>query len=160
LYEAAAGHIGLGDWTSAGQLMGLAAYELFVQPAAGDSGCGLGAAMECARRAGRQPANGERSANVALGPAFDDVEIRATLDACGLRYRFRGDDIVESVASAIASGQCVGWFQGCLEAGPRALGQRSILAHPGTPSHSTASTATSSTESRGGRLPPASWQAR
>ncbi|MGB6164297.1 MAG: carbamoyltransferase C-terminal domain-containing protein [Pseudonocardiaceae bacterium] len=104
--------------------------DLFVQPAAGDAGCAIGAALECVRRAGRLAIPGRGLDSVALGPSFDDCAIRKTLDSCQLRYTYYGDDIVEPIAAALASDAVVGWFQGPTEAGPRALGQRSILANP------------------------------
>ncbi|GLL02125.1 carbamoyltransferase family protein [Dactylosporangium matsuzakiense] len=108
------------------------ATEFFVQPAAGDAGCAIGAALEHVRRAGRLSVPGVAMRSAALGPAFDDGAIGAVLDACGVRYAYHGDDIVAPVARALAADRIVGWFQGATEAGPRALGQRSILANPGT----------------------------
>jgi carbamoyltransferase len=108
------------------------ATELFVQPAAGDAGCAIGAALEHVRQAGRLSLPRTPMRSAALGPSFDDGAIRGTLDAFGLRYSYHGDDIVTPVAQALAASRIVGWFQGAAEAGPRALGQRSILANPGT----------------------------
>jgi carbamoyltransferase len=108
------------------------ATELFVQPAAGDAGCAIGAALEHVRQAGRLSLPRVPMRSAALGPSFDDGAIRGTLDAFGLRYSYHGDDIVTPVAQALAASRIVGWFQGAAEAGPRALGQRSILANPGT----------------------------
>jgi carbamoyltransferase len=106
------------------------ATEMFVQPAAGDAGCGLGAALECARRAGRLVIPGPAMTTTALGPSFTDDAVKATLDAYHLRYRYYGDEIADHVAIALADGSIAGWFQGPCEAGPRALGNRSILADP------------------------------
>lgn len=63
------------------------------------------------------------------GPAFSDSEIKATLDGAKLNYRKVGDPAREA-AGLIAEGKILGWFQGAAEAGPRALGNRSILADP------------------------------
>jgi carbamoyltransferase len=67
--------------------------------------------------------------HVQVGPQYDDVEIEAVLRRNGLSYR-RCDDIADEVATLVADGRVVGWFQGRMEAGPRALGGRSILADP------------------------------
>src|SRR5207248_4427490 len=66
------------------------------------------------------------------GPAFDDEQIRRALDARGVRYRM-SDSVEESACEAaaiVAGGGVVGWFQGAMEYGPRALGHRSIVADP------------------------------
>ena len=67
--------------------------------------------------------------HVQYGPAYDDAAIEAVLRRNGLCYR-RSDDIAEAAAALVAEGKVVGWFQGRMEAGPRALGGRSILADP------------------------------
>ncbi len=70
-----------------------------------------------------------------LGPAFGLDEIRATLDAEGARYETLADDaLIDTAAEALAGGQAVGWFQGRMEFGPRALGNRSILGDARSPS--------------------------
>ena len=106
--------------------------DLFVQPAAGDAGCALGAALECARRRGDLTVPGPRQTHTLLGPDHDDTAIETALHAIGARYSSRAD-IAPSVARRIARGQVIGWFQGRAEAGPRALGARSILADPRSP---------------------------
>src|SRR5207245_9803501 len=69
-----------------------------------------------------------------LGPSESDAEVAASLDARGARYRVLSDrELVETTARRIAEGSVVGWFQGRLEFGPRALGGRSILADPRDP---------------------------
>ena len=69
-----------------------------------------------------------------LGPEFSRDEIRATLDAAGARYETLADDaLIETTADALATGKAVGWFQGRMEFGPRALGNRSILADARSP---------------------------
>ncbi|HTY56427.1 MAG TPA: carbamoyltransferase C-terminal domain-containing protein [Candidatus Binataceae bacterium] len=117
-----------------GKLFGATAFErMYVQPAAGDEGLALGAALYAHHRL--QP-NAQRFhlASAALGPSFDEGEIRAALDARGLRFvRLDQRALIERSAEAIEQGEVVGWFQGAMEWGPRALGARSILAHPGLP---------------------------
>jgi carbamoyltransferase len=104
--------------------------ELFVQPVAGDAGCAIGAALECARRRGDLTLPGAALRDAALGPGFSDEDIRTALDACGMPYTEHGPDLPAATARHLADGAIVGWFQGRMEAGPRALGQRSILADP------------------------------
>jgi carbamoyltransferase len=66
-----------------------------------------------------------------LGPAFTDDSVRSALDAFGARYRVvPEDELIATTARALADGKAVGWFQGRMEFGPRALGARSILADP------------------------------
>ena len=67
--------------------------------------------------------------HVQYGPAYDDAAIEEVLRRNGLCYR-RCDDIADAAAALVAEGKVVGWFQGRMEAGPRALGGRSILADP------------------------------
>ncbi|MFE6272327.1 carbamoyltransferase C-terminal domain-containing protein [Streptomyces goshikiensis] len=102
--------------------------ELFVQPAAGNAGCAIGAALEAARRRGDLTLPGPAMTTAALGPAFTPGPIRSALDDLGLPYRDLGDDLVTAAAGHLAPGRGIGWFQGRMEAGPRALGRRSILA--------------------------------
>lgn len=110
--------------------------EIFVQPASGDAGGALGAALLGAQheRPGLRPerAGGRDAMRAALlGPAYSDDEVRAAIDACGLRARWLSDaEIDEATADLLARGSIVGWFQGAMEFGPRALGGRSILADP------------------------------
>jgi carbamoyltransferase len=106
------------------------ARALFVQPVAGDAGCAIGAALEAVRRRGRLVLPGPRLVSAGLGPAYADSEIAAVLDHCKIGRRDAGDHVAEVAAAALACGAIVGWFQGRCEAGPRALGHRSILADP------------------------------
>ncbi|MDO8544523.1 MAG: carbamoyltransferase [Opitutaceae bacterium] len=106
--------------------------DIFVQPAPGDAGGALGAALLVHHQLLDQPRvtsgrDGMRGA--LLGPAFRDDEIRALLDRRGMRYeRIAGEsELLRVVAAAVAAGQVVGWFHGRMEFGPRALGARSIL---------------------------------
>jgi carbamoyltransferase len=101
--------------------------EVWVQPAAGDAGTALGGAAAVAQRLG-DSVRPMRSA--ALGREWSDVELRAALERARLPYE-EPDDVAEVVAGALADNAIVAWFQGRSEYGPRALGHRSLLAHPG-----------------------------
>lgn len=102
-------------------------HEIWVQPAAHDSGAGLGAALVVAQKAGDDVRKEMRTA--ALGTAFDDDHCREAVRAAGVRWS-EPPSIVDAVAETLAGGAIVGWFQGRAEFGPRALGHRSILADP------------------------------
>lgn len=152
--------------------------EVWVQPAAGDAGTALGAALWVDARERRQadsahapaepparpeeavaaatlstasggkaevegPLTGERGSfalaprvwsmqHAYLGPAFTDEEIEALLQWAQLDYR-RSDDVAEDTARLLADNKIIGWFQGRMEFGPRALGARSLLASPVDP---------------------------
>lgn len=106
------------------------ASEIFVQPASGDAGCAIGAALECVRRTGRLQIPGLRQISSAWGPAFTDAQISAILKELQISHSYHGDDIATVAAQHIAQGAIIGWFQGPAEAGPRALGNRSILGDP------------------------------
>ncbi|HVD78841.1 MAG TPA: carbamoyltransferase [Vicinamibacteria bacterium] len=107
--------------------------ELFVQPAAGDAGGAVGVAHYLYNTLGKQP-RGPAWTHAYLGPEYDDAEIREYLDGAGATYRVLSDgDIVRETARHIADGNVIGWFQGRMEFGPRALGGRSILADPRDP---------------------------
>ena len=105
------------------------ADRLFVQPLSYDAGVALGAAMLSADRAGDDCRFVME--HVQYGPAYDDAAIEEVLRRNGLCYR-RCDDIAEAAADLLSAGKVVGWFQGRMEAGPRALGGRSIIADPRT----------------------------
>jgi carbamoyltransferase len=103
----------------------------FVQPAASDDGVALGAALA------PYVDNGGRLPNKAMrhgywGPAFDDAAIESALRTYKLKY-VKVNDVAASAAEMLAVGKIVGWFQGRMEFGPRALGSRSILADPRDP---------------------------
>jgi carbamoyltransferase len=131
--------------------------RVWVQPAAGDAGTALGAALwvDARERRGLDEDDGAPSegpegsdaksgavftlaprrwamAHPYLGPAFDDAEIEALLKWAQLRYR-RADDVAEATAELLAQNKIVAWFQGRMEFGPRALGARSLLASPVDP---------------------------
>jgi len=100
--------------------------RLFVQPASHDAGTSLGAAVYVAHKLGDCIAPMK---DVYLGPSFTDAEIEAALKRKGMAYK-RSADIEKEAAELIASGKVIGWFQGRMEFGPRALGNRSILGNP------------------------------
>jgi carbamoyltransferase len=110
--------------------------ELWVQPAAGDAGSALGAALWWWHGVEGRPrtADGARDAmgGAALGPSFAPDEVGAWLDGAGVPWRRVGDEgeLAGEVAARLADGAVVGWFEGRMELGPRALGHRSILADP------------------------------
>jgi carbamoyltransferase len=100
--------------------------DVWVQPAAGDSGTALGAALAVAAELG-EPIAPMPSAQ--LGRGWTDEQIAAVLDTAGVLYE-RPDDFAATVGDALADNQLVGWFQGRAEFGPRALGGRSLLVDP------------------------------
>jgi carbamoyltransferase len=102
--------------------------ELYVPPCASDAGVALGAAFLAHLRA-TGTLEREELKTAALGPSYDDAEVLAALDAAGLRAR-KLDDPARETARLLAAGKIVGWFQGRMEFGQRALGSRSILADP------------------------------
>jgi carbamoyltransferase len=105
--------------------------EVFIQPAAGDDGAALGAAFQaCRERDGTNPPT--PVGHVFWGPDYDDAAIERALRAAGAHWR-REPDIASAAAMLLARGKIVGWFQGRMEMGPRALGARSILADPRSP---------------------------
>ncbi|MGZ6825435.1 MAG: carbamoyltransferase family protein [Mycobacteriales bacterium] len=103
--------------------------DVWVQPAAGDSGTALGAALHVAHALGDSCAP---MGTAALGRGWDDDELEAWLQTARVPYT-RPRDIAVEVAECLAADGIVAWFQGRAEYGPRALGQRSLLAHPGFP---------------------------
>jgi carbamoyltransferase len=103
--------------------------RVWVQPAAGDSGTALGAAMQVAWELGDRVAP---MRTAALGRGFDDDELASALSTAGVEFT-RPDDIADAVAGVLADNGVVAWFQGRSEFGPRALGHRSLLADPRNP---------------------------
>ena len=106
--------------------------KLWLQPAAGDAGGALGAALVAHHLYKEQPRtlNGARDAmrGSYLGPAFPQPDVERRLSAAGARFHVLSDDeTIERCARALADGKAVGWHQGRMEFGPRALGGRSIL---------------------------------
>ena len=110
--------------------------RIWIQPAAGDAGTALGAALLVdtreRRREDGQPGDRWQMTHAFLGPAFDDAEIEAFLRWSKLPYR-RLADVAEEVADILEQDRVIGWYQGPMEFGPRALGARSILASPISP---------------------------
>ncbi|RJG08032.1 carbamoyltransferase [Noviherbaspirillum cavernae] len=103
--------------------------RVWVQPASGDSGTSLGAALWIdAERSGASRPHW-RMDHAFLGPAYDDGEIEVFLKQTKLPYR-RAGDLAGEVADLLTQNKVIGWFQGRMEFGPRALGARSILASP------------------------------
>jgi carbamoyltransferase len=100
--------------------------RIWVQPAAGDAGTALGAAMQVAAQLGDtvSPMRG-----AALGRGFSDMDLARCLEDAGVAYE-RSADVAEAVADALSRDEIVAWFQGRSEWGPRALGHRSLLADP------------------------------
>jgi carbamoyltransferase len=112
--------------------------DIWVQPAAGDAGTALGAALwvDAQQRPGPGSSPGARRwrmEHAFLGPGYADDEVEQLLREAKLAYR-RPADIVQETARLLAGNKVVGWFQGRMEFGPRALGARSILASPIDPS--------------------------
>jgi len=103
--------------------------SIFVQPAASDRGLALGCALMASHLAGEKP---EQLDNVFYGPTIQKAEIERAMKLTGCRYREVEDPSVIA-AEMLANGKIVGWFQGRSEFGPRALGNRSILADPRDP---------------------------
>jgi carbamoyltransferase len=111
--------------------------DLWIQPASGDAGGALGAAYwgHIQLLSGARPDRAERRRwNTCMGNCYEDAEIRRALDEHGAVYE-RVDDrtMLARAADALAEGEVVGWFQGRMEYGPRALGSRSILGDPRRP---------------------------
>jgi carbamoyltransferase len=100
--------------------------RVWVQPASGDAGTALGAAMQVARELG-DAVRPMRTA--ALGRGWDDDALAASLHTAAVAHE-RPGDVAATVAEALARNQVVAWFQGRSEYGPRALGHRSLLADP------------------------------
>lgn len=123
-----------------GKVLRDGAFEnIWVQPAAGDAGGALGAALTAYHGFQDQPrkVNGALDAMTGsyLGPEFAQSEIEERLKAEGATFKTLDDaELIETVADALASQKAVGWFQGRMEFGPRALGGRSILGDPRAPS--------------------------
>ena len=108
-------------------------YErIFVQPAAGNAGCSVGAALYVWHETLGNRERVYKMDHAFLGPRFDDQEIKSVLDNCKISYQYflTEDKLVVEVARLLAETKIVGWFRGSMEFGPRTLGARSILASP------------------------------
>lgn len=102
--------------------------EIFVQPAAGDSGTTIGGCFLAHQKRGNQ-LTPKRMHNFYAGSRFSPEEVKEVVDASGLPFS-KPEDIYALVAERLEQGRIVGWFQGAAEFGPRALGNRSILCRP------------------------------
>jgi len=111
--------------------------HLWIQPAAGDAGGAVGAALAAFHqfKAGRRDvATKDGMSGAFLGPEFSQSEIERRLTAAGARFSVLDDqDMIATTAKALADQLAVGWFQGRMEFGPRSLGARSILGDPRSP---------------------------
>ena len=104
--------------------------DVYVQPAAHDAGTSVGAALYVQHQELNRPRCFQMR-HVYYGPEYSDAEIVRDLDAAGCKYHKLAEvDLIGRTVEAIAQGKIVGWFQGRMEFGPRALGNRSILADP------------------------------
>jgi carbamoyltransferase len=107
--------------------------ETWIQPAAGDEGLAIGAALHTWHSVLKQPRRNSMT-HSCLGPEFSSETIQRELQAADIKFvRLEREPLLQTVAEQIAVGNVIGWFQGRMEWGPRALGNRSIVAHPGLP---------------------------
>ena len=112
--------------------------RIWIQPAASDAGGALGAALAAwhaqQNEASPVPAKADAMCGSLLGPEFTDEEIEATLLSHGAKYqRLTTTDLLDSTVDLLRTGKVIGWFQGRMEFGPRALGNRSILGDARSP---------------------------
>ena len=109
--------------------------DIWLQPAAGDAGGSLGAALafwyqELGNKR-KVPKNGDEMKGSYLGPSFNEDEIKNTLDNLGAKYEKQNEEnLIITIANELKKEKTIGWFQGRMEFGPRALGARSIIADP------------------------------
>jgi len=109
--------------------------DIWIQPAAGDAGGAVGAALAVWHQYANQPRHADgrtdRMLGAFLGPRFDNAEVWRRLERLGAICTFLPDDeLLPKVAGLLANEKVIGWFQGPMEFGPRALGGRSILGDP------------------------------
>jgi carbamoyltransferase len=112
--------------------------DIWIQPAAGDAGGALGAALFAYYQYGgalqKLTAGSDAMHGAYLGPAYAAEDVARRLQHSGARYSILAEqDLIDAAARALAAGKAVGWFQGRMEFGPRALGARSILGDPRSP---------------------------
>ena len=112
--------------------------NIWIQPAAGDAGGALGAALSIwyLHYKNKRTLTSERDAmkGAYLGPEFSNNEIESKLNECGAVFKKLSDEeLIEEVATALSDEKAIGWMQGRMEFGPRALGARSIIADPRSP---------------------------
>ena len=113
--------------------------KLWIQPAAGDAGGALGAALAAYYQFNQQPRTPQRNSDAMqgalLGPEYSQAEVEQRLRAAGARFSVLPYDAhLEQAAQDLAAGHALGWFHGRMEFGPRALGARSVLGDPRSPS--------------------------
>ena len=102
-----------------------------IQPAAGDDGLSIGSALYASNVILKE-GNRFEMVDSYLGPEYSDSHIKSELDKKGIKYQKLNEvELIDKTAKEIGNGKVVGWFQGRMEWGPRALGNRSILCHPG-----------------------------
>jgi carbamoyltransferase len=112
--------------------------NIWIQPAAGDAGGALGAAL-CVwhihySKERKVSSLRDSMKGAYLGPEFTDEQVEKELQVCGAKYhKLTEEDVIEQTAAALASEKAVGWMQGRMEFGPRALGGRSVIADPRSP---------------------------
>jgi carbamoyltransferase len=112
--------------------------NIWIQPASGDAGGALGAALSVSHGIGgvarRVASSGDGMAGAYLGPSYEQADVESRLTAAGAVFEVLDDKaVIADTAQALADGKAVGWFQGRMEFGPRALGNRSILGDPRSP---------------------------
>src|SRR6185369_15941461 len=105
--------------------------NVFVQPASGNAGTAIGAALEAWHGAFRQQQRIKLD-TLCLGPAYSAAEIKLVLENCRLRFRYMitADELIETAVAQLNENKIVAWMHGRMEFGARALGNRSILASP------------------------------
>jgi carbamoyltransferase len=111
--------------------------NIWIQPAAGDAGGAVGAALAACHIFKQQPravSPSDGMSGAYLGPSYDQAEIERRMAAAGAKFAVLPEtEMIETTAQALAAQQAVGWFQGRMEFGPRSLGARSILGDPRSP---------------------------
>ena len=112
--------------------------KIWAQPAAGDAGGALGAALSIWHLHLKKPriasAKGDAMSGTFLGPEFSEKQIGKELNECGAVFQtIQEKKLIDVVVEALTAGKAVGWMQGRMEFGPRALGNRSIIADPRSP---------------------------
>ncbi len=106
----------------------------WIQPAAGDEGLAIGAALHTYHAVLQQPRREQEMNHAYLGPEFSEAQVESALKSAGVMYEHLGrEPLLDAVSDQMVQGNVVGWFQGRMEWGPRALGNRSIVTHPGLP---------------------------
>lgn len=113
--------------------------NIWIQPAAGDAGGALGAALSAYYlhydNKRKVDQNSDKMKGSYLGPEYNDYDIESELKSCGAVYKkFSEIDLINKVADDLVDQKAIGWMQGRMEFGPRALGARSIIADPRSPS--------------------------